>query len=198
MGMNYEAAEKFVFELLEQKLSKNLFYHNLAHTQDVLECVQRLGASEKVSGHEMMLLKTAALFHDTGFMDRYEDNESLACKLVSEALPGFGYAEKDIEIINGIIMSTALSATVNNLLHEIIRDADLDYLGRDDFARISSNYRKELHMHGTSYTDKEWYQNEIRFLENHSYFTLSAKADRDRGKQKNLEVVKKIFRLGQY
>ncbi|HEY6159985.1 MAG TPA: phosphohydrolase [Bacteroidia bacterium] len=196
--MNYEGAEKFVTELLEQKLSKNLLYHNLAHTLDVLECVQRLGASEKINDHEMLLLKTAALFHDTGFIERYQDNEPLACKLASETLPGFGYTEKDIEIVNRIILSTALSATVNNLLHEIIRDADLDYLGRDDFARISNNYRKELHLHGTSYTDKEWYQQEIRFLEHHSWFTLSAKADRDRGKQKNLEVVKKIFRLGQY
>jgi hypothetical protein len=196
--MNYEAAEQYVFGLLKEKLPNSLPYHSPAHTLDVMEATERIGRSEKVSEKELLLLKTAALYHDTGFIELYEHNEPVACRIAQETLPGFGYAEDDIAVICSIIMATDLRSGANNLLHEIIRDADLDYLGRDDFSRISNNLRRELQAHGTSYTDKEWYENQVRFLEKHDYHTLTAKAERERGKQKNLELVKKTLRLGQY
>jgi predicted metal-dependent HD superfamily phosphohydrolase len=198
IAVNYEAAEKYVLGLLKEKLSSSLLYHSLEHTLDVVEAAVRIGRSEKVSEQELVLLKTAALYHDTGFIEQYDHNEAIGCRMASETLPGFGYEKTEVAIICSIIMATDIRSTANNLLHEIIRDADLDYLGRDDFSRISNNLRKELQLHGTSYTDKEWYADQVRFLEKHYYHTLASKAERDRGKQKNLETVKKIVKLGQY
>ena len=194
--MNYAAAEKYALDLLKEKLPPTLLYHNIAHTLDVMESCVHIGTSEKVSIHELTLLKTAAVFHDTGFTERYEKNEGVGCRIAELALKDLGYVKRDIDIICEIIMATELSASPNNLLHEIIRDADLDYLGRDDFFRISGNLRKELQLHGTSYSDKEWYHQQVKFLENHYYSTLTAKAERQSGKQKNLEQIKRLIRLG--
>lgn len=196
--MDHASAEKYVLNLLKEKLPPTLLYHSIEHTLDVMESALRIGTSEKVNEHELLLLKTAALFHDTGFIEQYEHNEPIGCRIATETLPKFGYEKKDIDIICEIIMATELKASPNNLLHEIIRDADLDYLGRDDFFRISGNLRKEMQLHGTSFTDKDWYTHQIKFLENHFYNTLASKADRQTGKQKNLEQVKKIAKLGQY
>ena len=196
--MNYAAAEKYALDLLKEKLPSTLLYHNLDHTLDVMESCVRIGTSEKVSIHELTLLKTAAAFHDTGFTERYEANEGIGCRIAELALKEYGYVKSDIDIICEIIMATEITASPNNLLHEIIRDADLDYLGRDDFFRISNNLRKELQLHGTSFTDKDWYIEQVKFLENHYYSTLTAKAERQAGKQKNLEQVKKVLRLGQF
>jgi hypothetical protein len=196
--MDYARAEHHALNLLREKLSPNLFYHNLAHTLDVMGAAERIGKSEKVNEKELVLLKTAALYHDTGFIEQYEHNEPVGCRMATESLGGFGYSQEDIAVICSLIMATDRRSGANNLLHEIIRDADLDYLGRDDFSRISNCLRRELQMHGTSFTDKEWYENQVKFLENHYYHTLTAKAERERGKQKNLEGVKKVVRLGQY
>ena len=196
--MDIFSAEKHAIHLLEEKLPPSLLYHSIEHTIDVMESVERIGISEKVNEKELLLLKTAALFHDTGFTEQYERNEPIGCRIAREILAGFDYTKNDIELICGIIMATDPFSNPNNLLHEIIRDADLDYLGRDDFSRISGNLRKEMQIHGRSFTDKEWYAEQINFLEKHYYFTLTSKAERERGKQKNLEYIRKIQRLGQY
>ena len=53
-------------------LSEKLTYHNLPHTLDVLKQVQRIGKEEGIMEEEdMFLLKTAALYHDTGFLSVY-------------------------------------------------------------------------------------------------------------------------------
>lgn len=196
--MNYTQAERSVFELLTEKLSPSHLYHSIDHTKDVIESAERIGTSEKVSEKEMLLLKTAALFHDTGFTEQYEHNEPIGCRIAQERLPAFGYDAEAIARICDIVMATDLRNGANDLLHEIIRDADLDYLGRDDFFRISGNLRKELQAHGTSFTDKDWYIYQVKFMEDHFYNTLSSKADRQTGKQKNLDQLKKMMKLGQY
>ena len=54
------------------RLPDNLYYHNIDHTlQDVLPAAIRLAEMEAVSSDDLFLLKTAVLFHDTGFIKQY-------------------------------------------------------------------------------------------------------------------------------
>jgi hypothetical protein len=65
-------------------------------------------------------------------------------------------------------------------------DADLDYLGRDDFHEIADLLRRELREHGKLDSDKQWDEIQIKFLEQHTYFTQSAI---------NLRQVKKLHHI---
>lgn len=93
--INFEAVKKHVWDLLE-KLDPNLyFYHSRDHTfVDVLPAAIELGKQEGISEEEMLLVSTAALYHDVGYLDVYEKNEPFGAKRAREELPSFGYAQQ--------------------------------------------------------------------------------------------------------
>ncbi len=108
-------------------------------------------------------------------------------------LPGFGYRHEQIEMIADMIMATKLPQSPHTLLEAILADADLDILGREDFLHWSQALRAELAVYGTPMTDAEWYSYQLRFLQDHRYFTTAARALRDAGKQHNVEVVTRLL-----
>jgi exopolyphosphatase/pppGpp-phosphohydrolase len=183
--------EDFVLEKLEKGLPQKLYYHNLKHTVDVYTQVELIGRAENVNNEELLLLRTAALFHDAGHLIDYDTHEEMAVKLVHEILPEYYYSERQIEIISDLIMSTKLPPKPKNLLEEIICDADLDYLGRTDFIPVSNMLYRELHEHGKIGTLREWNEMQIKFIAKHSYFTKTARKLRNVNKKSQLDKLRK-------
>lgn len=183
--------EDFILEKLQLGLPENLYYHNLKHTVDVYTQVELIGRSENVTKEELLLLRTAALLHDAGHLIDYHTHEEMAVKLAREILPEFYYSERQIEIISELIMSTKLPPNPQNLLEQIMCDADLDYLGRTDFIPVSNMLYRELHEHGHVGTLHEWNELQLKFIENHSYFTKTAKRLRNVNKNSQLEKLRK-------
>lgn len=189
--IRFDDLEEHVMNILEDKLPKNLYYHNLKHTIDVTVQVEIIGRREGVNDEDLLLLKTAALFHDSGFINTYKDHEEAGVELAKGILPDYDYTQKQIEQISEIIMATKMPPKPKNLLQQIICDADLDYLGRVDFIPVSGNLFKELKEHNMLEDDiDKWNQIQINFIENHSYFTKTAKKLRDVNKNNQLEAIR--------
>lgn len=178
--------EELVLEKLENGLPKNLYYHNLKHTVDVYTQVELIGRSEGVTKEELLLLRTAALLHDSGHMIDYSTHEEMGVKLAYEILPEYGYTQEQIEVISTLIMSTKMPPEPKNLLEQIMCDSDLDYLGRTDFIPVSNMLYKELHEHGKIATLHDWNLLQIKFIEKHQYFTNTAR--RLRNVNKNIQL----------
>jgi hypothetical protein len=87
-------------------------------------------------------------------------------------------------------MATRIPQSPKTHLEEIICDADLDYLGRDDFEVISNYLRNEFFHLGIVNTEEEWMQVQIKFFESHQYFTKTTREKRSRKKMKHLEQLK--------
>ena len=191
--MNVLAAEDFIIGELRKKLSVNLFYHGLHHTLDVTKAAMELAEQEGITdARSLTLLKTAALYHDSGFLNIYQNHEEEGCKIAKAALPGFGYSIKEIEIICGIIMTTKIPQSAQTNLEKIICDADLDYLGRDDFEPIAETLFRELKERNLISDLKAWNEVQINFFKSHEYWTNSAKKNRNDLKQKHLNDLIKI------
>ncbi len=191
---NYAAAEKYVFKRLERKLSPDLFFHGLPHTRDdVLPAIERYARLEGISGEELILLKTGGLCHDMGFLEQYQNNEAIGARIARKFLPKFGYSQQHIEVISGIIIATQLPQNPKTNLEEIMCDADLDNLGREDFYIKTELLRLELAKQGIQKTPKEWYEYLIVFLEQHHYFTQAAIQLRHKRKERHLMEIKEFF-----
>lgn len=171
--MNYKGAKHFILDRLERELPPQLTYHGLHHTLDVLAITKELCFLENVTAYETVLLKTAALFHDSGFIISNVEHEKKGCRIAREHLPGFGYSPSEIEQICGMIMATKIPQNPQNELEEIICDADLDYLGREDFYQIGSTLFSELKAYEILDTEQEWNLIQVKFLENHTFFTAT-------------------------
>ena len=190
--MNFHAAKAFILDKLEQELSEDLKYHGLHHTLDVLYTTEELCYLEKVSPYEEMLLKTAALFHDSGFTINNQEHERLGCEIARANLPGYGYTPMEIERICGMIMATKIPQSPKNYLEQIICDADLDYLGRDDFYDIGSTLFDELKAYDVLNDEETWNKIQVSFLEKHSFFTPTNRKRRSPKKQEYLDELKEI------
>lgn len=190
--MNYTAAKKFILNKLEKELSDKLYYHGIHHTLDVLNITMELCDAENISPYNRILLKTAALFHDSGFVVNNVEHEKLGCEIVRKNLPRFNYLEEDIEKICGMIMATKIPQSPKNNLEEIICDADLDYLGRQDFKSIGKTLFDELKAYNVLDEEEAWNRIQVGFLEKHRFFTVTNLSRRKPVKQSHLEELKVI------
>lgn len=190
--MEFEKAKELILEKLKNELAPNLYYHSLNHVMDVYEAAKMLAAEEGIDGEDYTLLKTAVLFHDSGFLIQAKDHEELGCGIAREVLPDYGYNNQQIETICGMIMATKIPQTPHNKLEEIICDADLDYLGRDDFFKIGNHLYNELVVYGILNDEKEWNRLQVKFLNKHHYFTDTAKRLRHGKKTEHLEHLQKL------
>lgn len=77
-------------------------------------------------------------------------------------------------------------------------DADLDYLGRDDFHQIADLLRKELREHGKINSDRQWDEIQVSFLTQHRYFTKTSIETRRPKKLQNLEEIKQRLQRNEY
>jgi len=184
--MNFEGVKKYVVERLRNELNPDLCYHSLEHTMDVLQAAERLAALENINGLDLILLKTGALFHDVGFVEVYEGHEKVSVRLAREVLPGFGYSEQDIHVIEGLIRCTEVPQHPTTHLQQIMADADLDYLGRDDIFLTSQKLQYEWKKFGFVSSLREWHEKQLAFLKSHRYFTKAATRLREKGKSENI------------
>ena len=182
--------EEYGFSFLSKKLAKNLFYHGPHHTKDVLNAVEKIAFNEKVSPEEFILLRAAVLFHDFGYIDKYLDNETIGVDYARDFLPKYGFNLSQVNKVCELIMATKVPQKPKNNLERIICDADLDYLGREDFISISSNFYKELKEYRMVKNKKEWDQLQIKFLKSHHFFSEYSINNRSSLKKKNLEFIK--------
>ena len=188
--MQFNKVKKFILDKLKKELPKNLTYHSLGHIKDVYQAAEHLAIAEKVKEEDLPLLLTAVLFHDSGFLTQQKEHERVGCDIARKHLPAYDYTEEQIEKICGMIMATQIPQTPHNKLEQIICDADLDYLGRDDFFTIGNKLFDELCMYGIISTELEWNKLQVRFLEKHKYFTPTAKKERKAKKSANLALIK--------
>ena len=188
--INYFKLKRKIFQRLKKELSKDLLYHNIQHTKEVLKSAIKLAKLEKISKDEKYLLKTACILHDIGYLERYEDNEVIAVKIAKQILPEFNYNSEEIKTISQIIMATKMPQIPKDNLSKIICDADLDNLGKKNFFIKSNLLRFELEKQGKILPLKEFYQNQINLLKSHKYFTNSANKLYGKQKEKNLQELK--------
>jgi HD superfamily phosphodiesterase len=176
--------------MLRTELSEDLCYHGIAHTLDVLKVCNGYIRRGKLYGEKAMLLRTGALCHDLGFTVSYEDHEEHGITIALRLMKEYYFTPAQRKVVVGLIRATEVPQTPKTQLERILCDADLDYLGRDDYDHISNLLLKELKHFGVALTAKEWRQKQISFLEKHSYHTPYAQKYRESVKQKHLQEIR--------
>jgi class 3 adenylate cyclase len=185
--------QEMILDKLELDLPGYLFYHNVKHTVDVVTEVELIGWAEGCSDEEILLLKTAALFHDAGHTIAYDNHEFYGTEIAKKMLPAYNYAPNQIECICSLIMSTKLPPQPTNLLENIMCDSDLDYLGRSDFIPVSNTLYEELKAQNKMGSLNDWNKIQVKFISGHQYFTKTARSLREVNKQLQIERIQSLI-----
>jgi uncharacterized protein len=155
-----------------------------------MQAAALLAEGEGISDEDTLLLSTAALLHDTGFLVSRDEHEAYSCRLARELLPQYGFTPAEVESICDMVIATRLPQSPKTRLAEILCDADLDYLGRDDFSVLSDRLYRELLNDGLVKDQDEWNRQQADFMGSHRYFTKTAINLRQMGQQHHIDFIK--------
>ncbi len=180
------SAEDYVRHIFEEKIPSNVYvYHNWVHTSQVRDEVILLGRQAGLKPEELELLSLASLFHDVGFSEAYTGHEDHSIRIAKEFLTSVGYPKDKIATIEGLINSTRVDLKPKTNLEALLKDADTSSLGRPHFHIYSNSLRKELNaLQNAVLTKRDWALENLRFLDEHEYFSDVGK---DRYGQKKVE-----------
>lgn len=193
MNSIVEQSREYVNSLLIP-LEKH-YYHQFNHALEVSKRALYLWIKEWLNDRELEILAIAWLFHDTWFLIQYDDNEFAWAKIARNFLKSMLYSEDNIKIIEQVIMATISSyKEPKNILEEIIKDADLDYLWWEHFLEKANNLKQELEaIKNIKILDPEWQHGSIKFLREHKYYTKTQQNERWTKKLQNQKKLEEII-----
>lgn len=193
MSSLVQESESYVLQLLNSELDSKFVYHNLPHTQRVVEKVEEISADCGLTDDEKEDVLIAAWFHDTGFIKDPENHEEESAKIASEFLKEKGLSEDRIANIRSIILSTKMGAVPSSESERIIRDADCAHLASKSFFDYTELLKREWELvGGKTIKDSEWLDTNINFLANeHKYYTNYALKNWSKSKSKNVSKLLK-------
>jgi uncharacterized protein len=192
---DYAGAVDYALSRLHNELPPELVYHNAMHTEgDVLPAAVRLGKLSNLAEPDLHLLEVAAAFHDLGQIRTVLGHELIGAEIMSDVLPRYGFSPEEIERVAGMILATELPQTPLNEEQALLCDADLDSLGREDFFATSRALWNERAACRMVIPRQTWLETQLRFLKDHQYFTPAARALRDEGKRRNIELLERLIR----
>ena len=180
-----------LYSLIKEYLSDDYTYHGIHHTQDVHRITLFYIDFYGISGKEAELLEIAAVAHDIGFIESRKNHEMAGAKIVNALMQDYGYTEDDCQLVRNLILATSFPQKPKSFLEEILCDADLDYIGRDDFESISKTLMEEWnHFDRIPVSNEDFDRMQIQFFNEHQFHTEYAKKVRKPIKIKHLEALR--------
>ena len=193
-AFQYELAYKKVEQFLLENLPKHYTYHTIDHIRDVVKQAERIAKKEKVDKLVIQDIKLAAWLHDVGYIWEPNRHEARGAEYATSILTEMKFPKSKISLITGMIMATKIPQSPKNQFEQILCDADLDYLGRDDYAVNSHNLLKEIEL-TKKISEKEWLLLQEKFLKAHAYFTNTSQKLRNPSKQATLKSIQQQIKI---
>lgn len=176
------------FKSVAENIGPKLPYHNFQHIKEVYWASIIIAEDEEQLELEQFLLGTAALFHDVVYVTGRTDNEEQSAKVADRNMRWHGCSTYQRNEVKRLIMATKIPTRPKDLLEKILCDADLSYLGNENFLGFlvrSDAYRREVNA-----DEKTWYcKTQPRLLSKFRYYTKSARQAYQEGVKQNFKKI---------
>ena len=186
------AAKVYVTQQFEQRANPVLVYHNMAHTLQVVHAAEQIAAYYRLTDADQLVVLLAAWFHDLGYVLGARAEHEQAGANAAKAFIGEQQLPESVALaVEGCILATKIPQMPNNLLEQIVCDADLFHLGSKEFNKRNKLLRAEAELASKQdITGLEWTVSTINFLEAHKYHTAYSQTLLKQQKEENLERLK--------
>jgi predicted metal-dependent HD superfamily phosphohydrolase len=182
-------------ELFKRRTFPYLKYHNLTHTEKVVERSIEISKSYPIplNEREFLCLMTAAWFHDTGHLfNELKQHEQAGVDLMASFLKSFLIEDSIIDEIGRCIMATKLPSNPQTELERILCDADTYHFGTKEFLETDPKIYAELEERLNIHIDNKA-QKTISLLESHNYYTTYCQDLLGNGKKENIAHFRRLL-----
>lgn len=184
------AAKCHVKALFELESTPKYAYHNFEHTQMVVRDALWIGRGSELSQEQLFVVELAAWFHDSGFSKSYALHEQQGALLAMDFLLKNGLDSRLATEVADCIHATHMPQKPFGIVQQVLCDADLAYLGSNQFFDVSEKLLNEWQEHKQNDLNmNEFSMVSEEFLLNHTYFTVFARTFLDDGKKQNLQLL---------
>jgi len=189
-----EAAE-YVRIYLSKKLSQPYCYHNLQHTENIVNAINEISDGMRLSEPDRLILLVAGWFHDVGYVCKIEGHEQVGARMAERFLKHQKVDAGDISKVKSCILSTKYPQHPISMLEQVICDADLLHLGQKDVLHKMALIREEWSLtRNLNYTDEQWHTLNFEFISKHHFHTVYCKRNYDERKNKNILFIAKLMK----
>ncbi|MBV8389575.1 MAG: phosphohydrolase [Mucilaginibacter sp.] len=185
-------AKGYVISMFDSHKKKGLSYHNKAHTQFVVDSAKEIANHYQLNERDYFILMIAAWFHDTGYLNKYENHNEESLNIANTYLESAKIDKSIIAEVNQCIIATKVPQKPKERLSEILCDADTFHMGQNNFNETNKLLKKEIETITKRKISKEsWRLKTIELFEAHQYFTDYCKVTLNKKTNQNLEKFKK-------
>jgi predicted metal-dependent HD superfamily phosphohydrolase len=180
----------YVRGLYQERETPDLVYHNLIHTEAVVQHAQELGIAAELDSRSFAILFVASWFHDVGQLDGLPPNgheersvREMRTFFRNQDVPDDTFLDE----VEACILATKMPQRPTNLLEGMMCDADTYHFGTPYFKETNKAVKAELKARDMGEATKNWTEKTVQLLEAHTFFSPHAQALLFDGKMKNLK-----------
>jgi hypothetical protein len=192
-----EKFESWIRDMFAQRQRSGVCYHNLHHAQQIAEQVTKMGNYYQLEKMVLEDLYFAAWMHDVGYWEAGASGHEVRGAEIAERylIDEMRMDKGRVERIQSLILSTVMPQNPQNLLEEIICDADLFHLGSEAFFNQTLLLKSEIEKTGQRKIPLiEWLSETRDFMTKHHYHTDYAKSFFQPVKERNLDILDRQIR----
>jgi predicted metal-dependent HD superfamily phosphohydrolase len=186
-----EEVKDFVLDYFHTHQDARLVYHNLDHTQTVVDATMQIANHYQLNDKDFFIVCTGAWFHDTGYFEDTQNHEQKGADIATAFLKEQDVPADVRDSVMQVILATKMPQRPTNLLENILCDGDLFHLGTEDFSAKRKLMHKEVELlYHIKDNKKEWRLKDIAFLESQQYHTDYCALLLSDQKQRNIDKLK--------
>ena len=184
--------EEKIFEVFSSEAHEKLTFHNLRHTMEVYSQAELLGRAESLTEEDLLIVKTAALLMDIGYLKDYHTPVEKSAVFAGSELPRYRFTESQVNQVEMLLRSSMAVNAGSSQMEKILMDAQTLYYGRVDFIPLCENlYQEELH-YGLVQGKTEWVRSMVQKINRHEYYTSTARKLREVSKDEQLRQLENL------
>lgn len=188
-GLVSEAAA-FVYNTYKEKLPESILFHTYQHTVDVTAAAEKIVGKSTLDERSQVLVMLAAWFHDTGYVESYEDHAEASVRIAAAFLEPRSLSDEDTEEVAAMIRYVHSGEEPRTQEEAVLHDANYSFAGDKLFFDRSSRLRMEWERTlGCIFTDREWAERQLAYLTSIRFYTQYGKKKYERRRHKNLRAV---------
>lgn len=185
----------YIEELFVEKLPHNMTYHNLIHTEHVVNQTKVIGMKSGLGPEDLDVVVAAAWFHDSGFTVTYEGHEEESKNIARQYLSDKGISQEVTDRVLHCIGTTRIPQDPgDDLMAQVLCDADMSYISENFYIDRTMLLWNEWNNAAQKSMSKLTYLEEtVEMFEQHSFFTDYGKNVLAPGKEINYQRLKEML-----
>lgn len=182
---------QYIEHFMKDNSTDKIYFHNYRHTTKVVRVCDMISMESDLNKQDRFIIHLAGWFCNIGYKEDPFHHEANSVKHAKSFFEAKGLDKEDIEEIQACILSTRAPQHPHSIRARILCDAVLFHLSDITYFDELDLLRREWgESRNEQYSDTEWLQLNVDFLQNHFYFSPFARKNFDKEKRANLLKLK--------